>query len=136
MTKEKLFSKRVLSILTAFFTAAALSSCASTDSTVSESEMQTSQVMDNEAAQPTETETESTSETEAEPAETSDESKTAVVYFSATGTTAEIAKMIADKTNGDLFGIVPEMPYVFPYEVCCAWQGEIRSAEKGRPRCD
>ena len=111
MTKEKLFSKRVLSVLTALFTAAALSSCASTDSAVSESETQTSQVMDNEAAQPTETETESTSETKAEPAETSDESKTAVVYFSATGTTAEIAKMIADETNGDLFEIVPEMPY-------------------------
>lgn len=111
MTKEKLFPKRVLSVLAALFTAAALSSCASTDSTVSESETQTSQVMDNEAAQPTETKTESTSETEAEPAETSDESKTAVVYFSATGTTAEIAKMIADETNGDLFEIVPEMPY-------------------------
>mgnify|MGYP004502580215 CR=1 FL=1 len=92
MTKEKLFSKRVLSVLTALFTAAALSSCASTDTAVSESETQTSQVIDSEAAQPTETEAESTSETEAEPAEASDESKTAVVYFSATGTTAEIAK--------------------------------------------
>ena len=86
MTKEKLFSKRVLSVLTALFTAAALSSCASTDTAVSESETQTSQVIDSEAAQPTETEAESTSETEAE------QSKTAVVYFSATGTTTEIAK--------------------------------------------
>ena len=109
MTKEKLFSKRLLSVLTAFFTAVTLSSCASTDTAVSESETQTSQIMDNEAAQPTETE--STSETEAEPAETDTESKTAVVYFSATGTTAEIAKMIADETNGDLFEIVPEVPY-------------------------
>lgn len=109
MTKEKLFSKRVLSVLTALFTAAALSSCASTDTAVSESETQISQVIDNEAAQPTETE--STTEAESEPAETSDESKTAVVYFSATGTTAEIAKMIADETNGDLFEIVPEVPY-------------------------
>lgn len=109
MTKEKLFSKRLLSVLTAFFTAVTLSSCASTDTAVSESETQTSQIMDNEAAQPTETE--STSETEAEPAETDAESKTAVVYFSATGTTAEIAKMIADETNGDLFEIVPEAPY-------------------------
>lgn len=38
-------------------------------------------------------------------------SQTAVVYFSATGTTAEIAKMIADETESDLFEIVPQIPY-------------------------
>lgn len=37
--------------------------------------------------------------------------KTAVVYFSATGTTAEIARMIAKTTNADIFEIVPEETY-------------------------
>lgn len=111
MTREKLFSKRILSAVIAAFTAAALSSCASTGTVGNESVTQTSQAADIESAQPTDTEAESTTSTEAEPAPTDTESSTAVVYFSATGTTAEIAKMLADETNGDLFEIVPEMPY-------------------------
>lgn len=111
MTKEKLFSKRILSAVIAAFTAVALSSCASTGTVGNESVTQTSQAAESETAQPTEIETESTNPTEAEPVPTDTESKNAVVYFSATGTTAEIAKMHADETNGDLFEIVPEMPY-------------------------
>lgn len=111
MTREKLFSKRILSAVIAAFTAAALSSCASTGAVGNESVAQTSQAADIESAQPTETEAESTASTEAEPAPNGPKSSTAVVYFSATGTTAEIAKMLADETNGDLFEIVPEMLY-------------------------
>ena len=37
--------------------------------------------------------------------------KSLVVYFSAGGTTASLAKMIADMTGSDLFEIVPETPY-------------------------
>lgn len=37
--------------------------------------------------------------------------KTAVVYFSATGTTAEVAKMVAEAARADLFEIVPEEAY-------------------------
>lgn len=109
MTKEKLFSKRILSAFIAVFAAAALSSCASTEADGNESEAQTAQL--SEAVGTTGKTAESTSEAETEPAESGAESKTAVVYFSATGTTAEIAKMIADETNGGLFEIVPEVPY-------------------------
>lgn len=35
----------------------------------------------------------------------------AVVYFSATGTTAKVAELIAAETGGSLFEIVPEVPY-------------------------
>ena len=35
----------------------------------------------------------------------------AVVYFSATGTTAGVAKLIAEETGGELFEIVPAEPY-------------------------
>ena len=36
---------------------------------------------------------------------------TAVVYFSATGTTAKAAELIAEETGAELFEIVPEVPY-------------------------
>ena len=39
------------------------------------------------------------------------DTKTAVVYFSATGTTAEVAQMIAKTTDADIFEIVPEESY-------------------------
>lgn len=37
--------------------------------------------------------------------------KTLVVYFSATGTTKGVARMIADATKGDSYEIKPERPY-------------------------
>lgn len=39
------------------------------------------------------------------------DTKVLVVYFSATGTTRNVAKKIADATGGDLFEIVMEQPY-------------------------
>lgn len=39
------------------------------------------------------------------------ENKTLVVYFSATGTTAKVARMISDATGGTLYGIVPQQTY-------------------------
>ena len=38
-------------------------------------------------------------------------SKTLVAYFSASGTTAEVAKEISNITNSDLFEIKPQIPY-------------------------
>lgn len=38
-------------------------------------------------------------------------SKKLVAYFSATGNTAKVAKVLAGKTEADLFEIAPEMPY-------------------------
>lgn len=59
------------------------------------------------------TEQNETEQTGAEQAETerTDTEKTAVVYFSATGTTAEVAKLIADETDADIFEIVPQEVY-------------------------
>lgn len=39
------------------------------------------------------------------------ENKLLVVYFSATGTTAKVARMIADVTGGTLYEIVPQQAY-------------------------
>lgn len=48
--------------------------------------------------------------TAAEPSE-SKESKTLVVYFSASGNTENAAKHIAEATKGDLFELAPKEPY-------------------------
>ncbi len=40
-----------------------------------------------------------------------DNNKILVAYFSATGTTAEVAQKLATAINADLFEIVPEQPY-------------------------
>ena len=42
---------------------------------------------------------------------TTTDSKTLVVYYSATGNTEEAANLIAQETNGDLFELEPEEPY-------------------------
>lgn len=34
-----------------------------------------------------------------------------MVYFSATGTTKNAAKMVAKATDGDVFALIPETPY-------------------------
>lgn len=44
-------------------------------------------------------------------ADSSTESKTLIVYYSATGTTEGIAKLIAEKTGGDLFELEPVDTY-------------------------
>ncbi len=41
----------------------------------------------------------------------SQEGKTLVVYFSATGNTAAVAEVIAESTGADLYELVPEEPY-------------------------
>lgn len=55
--------------------------------------------------------TESAEPSEADAPEQNQPIKRAVVYFSATGTTAEVAQMIAKETGADIFEIVPEEVY-------------------------
>lgn len=55
--------------------------------------------------------TDAAGQPEAEQAGQSDSAKTAVVFFSATGTTAEAANLIAEETSADLFEIVPQEAY-------------------------
>lgn len=59
-----------------------------------------------------ETENEESSEVVSEPEQESEmETKTLVVYFSATGTTKRLAEYAAEILNADLYEIVPENPY-------------------------
>lgn len=58
------------------------------------------------------TEMQESSEAVSEPEQESDmETKTLVVYFSATGTTKPLAEYAAEILNADLYEIVPEDPY-------------------------
>ena len=60
------------------------------------------------------TSTEAKATTEAKSADnkkTTSSKKTLVVYYSATGSTKDVAEMIADEANADLFEIEPKDPY-------------------------
>lgn len=52
-----------------------------------------------------------TNENEETSADKTSNKKTAVVYFSATGNTKQVAEYIKDETNSDIFEIVPKQKY-------------------------
>ena len=70
-------------------------------------------------------------------AQTASGKKVLVAYFSHSGNTREMARQIAEATNGDLFGIVPESAYPTEYDAVTAQAkreiGEgLKPALKGR----
>jgi len=111
-----IMTKRIMSALMTICIAVSSSSCSSTDNNSENENYEPTLDSAQKNTLATEIKPEdSTAEAEyekTEPENSEEETKTAVVYFSATGKTAEIAEMIADKTNADLFEIVPEIPYV------------------------
>ncbi|MCI8464968.1 MAG: flavodoxin [Lachnospiraceae bacterium] len=82
-----------------------------TKSTLLQTNGQTEQAI-NEDQEGSGTENQKSSEVVSEPEQESDmETKTLVVYFSATGTTKPLAEYAAEILNADLYEIVPEIPY-------------------------
>jgi flavodoxin len=61
--------------------------------------------------------------------DTSSESRTLVAYFSRTGTTQGMAEMIAERTNGDLFEIIPETAYSEVYQETVSRHQEERRTD-------
>ena len=55
-----------------------------------------------------------------------------IVYFSATGNTAELANYIHDRTGGDLVEIQPEIPFRARFELQHA---EYAPASRARYKC-
>ena len=53
--------------------------------------------------------------------------KTLVAYFSAQGTTAKVAKELAEKIGADVFEIVPEIPYT---EADIKWTNPLSRCNK------
>ena len=82
--------KALTFVLTAVFAFSLLTGCQSNNETTQTNE------------QPQNTETETSNQS----------GKTLVVYYSATGNTKAVAEMIAEETNGDLFEIEPQDPYI------------------------
>ena len=81
------------------------------ESTLPQTDGQTEQSTDYEQ-EGSGTEMQESSEVVSEPEQESDmETKTLVVYFSATGTTKPLAEYAAEILNADLYEIVPEDPY-------------------------
>lgn len=93
--------KRTLKIILGILTAVSLSACGNTASDTASADMSETAALSEETPQISEAETKTASE----------ETETAVVYFSATGNTADIAKMLADALGADIYEIVPAEPY-------------------------
>jgi len=103
----------VLSFLLLFIIAGCGNSGAQNEveSILSQTDGQTEQSMDYEQGG-SGTEIQESSEAVSEPEQESGmETKTLVVYFSATGTTKPLAEYAAEILNADLYEIVPEDPY-------------------------
>lgn len=98
--------KRTLKIILGILTAVSLSACGNTASDTASADMSETAALSEETPQISEAETKTASE-ETE----TDGSGTAVVYFSATGNTADIAKKLADALGADIYEIVPAEPY-------------------------
>lgn len=92
-------NKKIIGLLLSIVLIFSLSACTNTKSDKSE---QSQDTQSDENEQPQNTQSEQNSSVSA---------KTAVIYFSATGTTAEVADMIAAETGADIFEIVPESEY-------------------------
>jgi len=82
------------------------------DATAAEQTSITTSVKDTEESESDEiTDAEETTESENEEETEMTGSKILVAYFSATGTTKQLAETVAAVTGGDLYEIVPEEPY-------------------------
>ena len=117
--------KKIISVLMCFAACAAMSGCSSETQTDTQNSIpEPAEAVTGEAAADStetsadETQTENTDGAVPEAATTSAASDelaisggTAVVYFSATGNTADIAEKVANILNADKFEIIPEEPY-------------------------
>ena len=116
--KKRIIALLLMAVLS--FSLAACGSSGSTSSTSSNSSesvpqeiatKQENEVSSSEKENDTAASTESSEPSQADAPEQAPSAKTAVVYFSATGTTAEVAQMIAKETGADVFEMIPEQVY-------------------------
>lgn len=123
--------KRTLSLLLSLVMALSLAACSGSgdgsssqvssaapessaaESSASESSSEASSSSESEASSEISSEAPSSSEvsSQVQAGETASGSNVLVVYYSATGNTAEVAQYIADSTGGDLFELEPVNPY-------------------------
>lgn len=105
--------KRTLSLLMSLVMALSLTACGGNEN--SSSSQVSSAAPESSAAESSASESSSeapsSSEVSSQAQDTGSGSSVLVVYYSATGNTAQVAQYIADSTGGDLFEIQPVEPY-------------------------
>lgn len=105
--------KRTLSLLMSLVMALSLTACGGNEN--SSSSQVSSAAPESSAAESSaseiSSEAPSSSEVSSQAQDTGSGSSVLVVYYSATGNTAQVAQYIADSTGGDLFEIQPVEPY-------------------------
>ena len=107
--------KRTLSLLMSLVMALSLTACGgnenSSSSQVSSAAPESSAAESSASEASSESSSEAPSSSQAQAEDTGSGSSVLVVYYSATGNTAQVAQYIADSTGGDLFEIQPVEPY-------------------------
>lgn len=101
--------KRTLSLLMSLVMALSLAACSGSGD--GSSSQVSSAAPESSAAESSASEAPSSSEVSSQAQDTGSGSSVLVVYYSATGNTAQVAQYIADSTGGDLFEIQPVEPY-------------------------
>lgn len=107
--------KKILSLIMAAMITFSLTACGRTPAGSNSTESRT----------PVPSEGDASSSVQSETLETADGS-TLVVYFSWSGNTEEMASYIAEQVGGDLYEIIPEVPYPEDYNET----GDIAKAER------
>ncbi len=107
--------KRTLSLLLSLVMALSLAACSgnenSSSSQVSSAAPESSAAESSASESSSEAPSSSEVSSQAQAEDTGSGSSVLVVYYSATGNTAQVAQYIADSTGGDLFEIQPVEPY-------------------------
>ena len=110
--------KRTLSLLMSLVMALSLAACggngnssSQASSAAPESSAAESSASESSSEASSEISSEAPSSSQAQSEDTGSGSSALVVYYSATGNTAQVAQYIADATGGDLFEIQPVEPY-------------------------
>lgn len=104
--------KKILTLLLSFSLVLGLAACGTSDNTSSSAQTETPAASETETTLESDAATPKTeSEAPAEEPTQSDEGKTLVVYFSATGNTEEVANYIVDATGADIFELEPVNGY-------------------------
>ena len=107
--------KRTLSLLMSLVMALSLAACSGSgdgsSSQVSSAAPESSAAESSASESSSEAPSSSEVSSQVQAGETASGSNVLVVYYSATGNTAEVAQYIADSTGGDLFEIQPVEPY-------------------------
>lgn len=98
--------KKCTAIVLTLLMTLALTACGESTSQETVASMETTNTLPPETGIPTEA-----TDSQEVPTTQSEESKTLVAYFSATGTTRGVAQTIAQVLGADLYEIVPEQPY-------------------------